>query len=64
MAELKTREQVRRDFDRHGKSIAAWAKSHGFSVPNTYLVLRGKNKGLRGQSHRIAVLLGIKDGIV
>lgn len=29
----------------------------------TYQVLRGDKKGRRGEAHRIAVLLGIKDGI-
>ncbi len=63
MNPLKTREQARKEFRRTGKSIRAWAREHGVSIQNTYQVLGGRNTGERGESHRIAVLLGIKDGI-
>jgi gp16 family phage-associated protein len=29
-----------------------------------YELLRGRLKGLRGQAHKAAVLLGLKDGIL
>ena len=64
MPTLKTREQARKDFDRAGKSIAGWAKEHGFTIPNTYQLLSGRNKGLRGECHRIAVALQMKEGQV
>ena len=64
MKNLKTREQIYRDFDRTGKSIAGWAKANGFTVPNTYQLLQGRNKGNRGECHRIAVALGLKDGVI
>lgn len=44
----------------NGVAIARWAKDHGFSRQNVLDVLNGKNKGLRGQGHEIAVQLGIK----
>lgn len=64
MNPLKTREQARNEFRRTGTSIRAWCRANGFSVPNTYQVLSGRNTGERGEAHRIAVMLGIKDGIV
>lgn len=63
MKPLKTREQVRRQFNRVGKSVAQWSREHNVSQSMTYQVLRGDKKGDRGDAHRIAVLLGIKDGI-
>ncbi len=64
MKQLKTREEARKEFRRTGTSIGAWARAHGFSVPNTYQVLIGRNTGERGEAHRIAVTLGIKDGVI
>jgi gp16 family phage-associated protein len=63
MKHLKTREQVRQQFNRVGMSVAQWSRQHHVSQSLTYQVLSGKKKGLRGEAHRIAVLLGIKDGI-
>ena len=63
MQTLKTREQARKEFYRRGMSVAGWAKANNFNVPNTYQLLNGRNKGLRGECHRIAVALGIKDGV-
>lgn len=55
---------ARERFHRSGKSVVAWAKENGFTVNLVYEVLNGKRKCLRGQSHRIAVRLGIKDGVI
>lgn len=55
---------ARESFHRSGKSVAEWAREHGFSAALVYMVLGGKRTCLRGQSHRIAVKLGIKDGVV
>ena len=43
-----------------GESIAAWAIMRGFNPALVYSVLRGERKCIRGQSHKIAVSLGIK----
>jgi len=59
---LKTAEQVKQEFLRKGKSISGWAKEHGFSRGLVHAVLRGERSCLRGDSHKIAVLLGIKEG--
>lgn len=59
--ELRTPEQVRQALREKGVSLSAWALSNGFS-PNLVLeVLRGR-PAIRGQSHKIAVALGLKHG--
>lgn len=57
---LRTLEQARTWFPQHGISIASWAVERGFNVHLVYDVLHGRNKGTFGQSHRIAVALGLK----
>lgn len=61
---LKTPAQARAEFERKGLSISAWARQHGVHANLVYEILRGnaRRRCLRGQSHRVAVLLGIKDG--
>lgn len=54
--------EAREAFHRSGQSVKTWAQENGVSVALTYEVLGGKRKCLRGQSHKIAVKLGIKDG--
>jgi len=61
---VKTLKEVRDEFHRSGKSVMTWAKEHGFTVNLVYEVLNGKRKCFRGQSHRIAVRLGVKDGVI
>ena len=63
MTPLKTREQVRQEFDRQGMTVARWARENNCRQTACYEVLYGKHKGKRGEAHRVAVLLGIKDGI-
>ncbi len=64
MRKIKTREQVREEFDRKGITIAKWARENEFSEPMVYQVLSGKKKGRRGSAHNIAIALGIKDGVL
>ena len=47
-----------------GISVAEWARTRGFSTGLVYAVLDGQRKCLRGQSHRIAIALGLKQGLV
>ncbi len=53
--------QVREAFSASGVSVADWARQNQFSTPLVYAVLQGRNQASRGESHRIAVALGIKD---
>ena len=61
---LKTPAQARAEFVRKGVSIAAWARDNKVQPNLVYEILRGSSRRrcLRGQSHRVAVLLGIKAG--
>lgn len=62
MRKLKTYAEARADFTRKGLSIAAWARANGVGRSLVYEVLAGKKKCLRGDAHKVAVLLGIKRG--
>lgn len=59
---LKTTEEVRQEFRRNGISISSWARKHGFPTQAVHRVLRGNAKCWYGNAHKIAVMLGIKDG--
>ncbi|MDD2764977.1 MAG: DNA-binding protein [Opitutaceae bacterium] len=61
---VRSLKEAREAFHRSGKSVKAWAQENGFSVALCYEVLAGGRKCLRGQSHQIAVKLGIKDGVI
>ncbi len=61
---LRTPAQVRKDFEKTGISIAQWATANNFSYPMVLEVLAGRKKGVRGQSHNIAVKLGLKEGSI
>lgn len=60
---VKTLAEVRADFYARGLCISSWARENGFSANLVFDVLGGRKKCIRGQSHRIAVRLGIKQGI-
>jgi gp16 family phage-associated protein len=59
---LKTVDDVRHDFEKAGLSIARWAVAHGFNPALVYAVLNGKRRAIRGETHTIAVALGLKRG--
>jgi len=58
----RTGVEARQWLAHHGVSVAQWAREHGVSRFLVYQVLNGRKKALRGQSHDIAVLLGMKNG--
>ena len=62
MPQLLTAKQARDALDREGKTIADFAREHSLDEPTVYQILSGKKKGRRGESHRAAVLLGLKLG--
>jgi gp16 family phage-associated protein len=61
---MKTVDQVKADLYRRGKSVPDVAREIGVSSRIIYELLRGRIKGRRGQAHRAAVLLGLKDGVL
>lgn len=61
---VRTAAEVRHEFEVRGLSIAAWARARGYSSQLVYQILAGRKPCLRGQSHRIAVQLGLKRGLI
>jgi len=55
-----TADEAQRWFRNNGLNINAWAIEKGFTPALVYAVLQGRRKCLRGQSHSIAVALGLK----
>jgi gp16 family phage-associated protein len=52
--------EARQALRANGRSVAEWARHNGFPAALVYAVLGGRRKCLRGESHRIAVALGLK----
>lgn len=61
---LKTADEVRDEFDRTGRTLADFAREHRLDYNTAHQVLTGAKKGRRGEAHRAAVLLGLKEGVV
>lgn len=61
---VRTPEEARQALKESGISITQWALSNGFSPNLVFEVLSGRKKAIRGQAHKIAVKLGIKNGTI
>lgn len=59
---LRTPQEIQAEWLRKGLGQNDWARQHGFNPATVSQVLSGKNTGSRGMGHRIAVMLGLKDG--
>ena len=59
-----TTEQARAALDRKGVSLAEFSRKNSLNKNLVSDLLNGRKKGLRGEAHRAAVLLGIKDGVI
>ncbi|PZP26701.1 MAG: hypothetical protein DI599_00645 [Pseudomonas kuykendallii] len=64
MPATRTLEQAKEWLEAQGKSVKEFAEERSLDVATTYQVLAGTKKGRRGESHRVAVALGIKEGVV
>ncbi|WP_010226710.1 DNA-binding protein [Pseudomonas donghuensis] len=53
--------QARQRLASQGLSAKEWAEMHDLTPSTVYAVLNRQKKCLRGESHRAAVLLGIKE---
>ncbi|PIA65993.1 DNA-binding protein [Ectopseudomonas toyotomiensis] len=58
----KTVDQVKAEFRAKGLTVNKWAEDNKFPPGAVYQVLNGFSKGNYGQSHDIAVALGLKAG--
>lgn len=54
--------EIKNIFEEAGISVSEWARIRGFSSGLVYQVLNGERKCQRGQSHKIAIALGLKSG--
>lgn len=66
---LKTRKQVRDEFASRGLAYSDWARQRGYSAALVLMIVNDDDsaphrKCLRGESHNIAVELGLKSGTV
>ena len=61
---LRTPEEIKKELARRGETIADLARRHGLNPKSVYDVMAGRIQGTYGDSHRIAVLLRLKDGTV
>ena len=66
---LKSRKQVRDEFASRGWSYSDWAKQRGYSAALVCMIVNDDDRAphrkcLRGESHNIAVELGLKAGTV
>ena len=64
MKKLRTAAEARAWLEFQGITIAQWARDHEKSDSLVREILAGKKKCHRGESHNIAVLLGMKEGVV
>lgn len=61
---MKTLQQAKEEFRFRGQSVSDWARDNGFNPDMVRRVLRGLYKCYRGDAHKIAVKLGVKEGII
>ena len=59
---IRTTEEIRQEFAVRGIAISDWARQMGYSPGLVHQVLSGRLKCIRGQSHDVAITLGLKKG--
>ncbi len=55
-----TPEEAKRQLQEKGVTLRQFAESHQFSYRTVSEVVRGVNKGLYGEGHKVAVAFGLK----
>lgn len=58
---IKSIQEVKEDFSSAGISIAEWARDNQFSPDLVYRIFKNNKIPKRGESHKIAVKLGLKE---
>lgn len=61
---IRTTEEARKALDFAGISISSWAKSNGFKPATVAAVLRGNLAARIGESHKVAIALRLKHGVI
>jgi len=64
MTKLRTAAEARAWLDYQGISVAQWSRENKVHQSLVREILAGRKKCLRGMSHNIAVLLGMKAGVL
>lgn len=64
MKKLRTPAEARAWLDYQGISISQWARENNVHHSLVREILAGRKKCMRGMSHNIAVLLGMKAGVI
>lgn len=64
MPVIRTAAQAKAWLDEQGKSVQQFARENNVDAATTYQVLAGRKKGRRGEAHKVAVLLGMKVGVI
>lgn len=59
-AKVLTPDEAKSRLRAKGVTLTQFAQRHGFKYRTVSEVVRGVNKGLYGEGHRVAVALGIK----
>jgi gp16 family phage-associated protein len=60
----QARQQARASLEKRGQTAKNFASLHNLNPSTVYAVLNGQSQCRRGEAHRAAVLLGIKDGVI
>nr|WP_060538529.1 DNA-binding protein [Pseudomonas sp. NBRC 111125] len=60
----QARQRARNELERRGQTVKSFALQNGLNPSTVYAVLRGQSQCRRGEAHRAAVLLGIKNGVI
>lgn len=61
---LRSLEEIEQEFDRKGISKADWARERGIRPGVLYEIFSRRSSCKRGEAHRAAVLLGLKEGVI
>lgn len=64
MKKLRTPEEAKAWLSYQGITVSQWAREHQVHHSLVYEILAGRKRCLRGMSHNIAVLLGMKAGVM
>ncbi|GFM49063.1 DNA-binding protein [Pseudomonas capsici] len=64
MPGIRTAAQAKAWLEQQGKSVQEFARENNIDPATTYQVLAGRKKGRRGEAHKVAVLLGMKIGVI
>ena len=56
----QTPAEARAWLDRHGVTVSAWARAHGFEPSVVFALLNGRTRGRWGKAYEAAVALGLR----